>query len=377
MNQKETKHNIIYKEKSKFHSPNFIQFEEDIFVCSFCKERTIIYDVPTGQYVCTECGNVNRDRCIDEGKDWRSYDFEDEGKRARCGPTSNIYFLDKGLSTSIPINNVDGDGNRLPASTIFKMNRIRKTDCQNKSHNTQTQNYEQIVCLLRHYAIPELFNLTKHQQERILTLYRKLLKSEFMKGFSIKYMLLVLIYRVCIEDHSAKTLYEMTSKGKITQRQFNMYLKKISGFFQFEPISIHPTDYLKSLFSILKIDSGEMYKLTKQICDIYVYYSNPRYITGIDPAGILGGALYFTSKLMKYNLTQIEIGTAVHCTEVTIRNRYWTILKALYQLYTYKAPKFIELTTPILTNYECEMLDIFIAICGEWNRLNKLKKNKK
>lgn len=331
-------------------------------ICKYCNKKGLFYDEVKGQQVCQICGIVIKENCIDNNKDWRSYNIEEELKKARCGPIKNFYLYDGGLSTNISSDNKDFNGNKLSSQKRYEFNRIRKLDKQSPSNNSLEQNFKTAVMELNILSSERMFNLTKPMQERVIKLYRSILKSQIMKGFSIRSILLVLIHRIFLENQVAITLYDITTKGKITNREFNRYSKIIMKFFNFKPIFPEPKNYLQTLFIKLNIKNQKLINLTTQICNIFTSYVKKdfRVFAGKDTSGIAGGALYLACRLLRNNITQTDISKAISCTEVTIRSRYRDILTIFYKLYSHK--KFSNQVSSIFSKHNLSIKEIFDII---------------
>lgn len=90
--------------------------------CSDCGGKTIVKDYQRGDYICAECGMIISDQIIDDSPEWRSYNAVDNAKKSRIGSPMNINLHDKGLSTKIGNENIDGQGNKL--SPLKNLNSI-------------------------------------------------------------------------------------------------------------------------------------------------------------------------------------------------------------------------------------------------------------
>jgi transcription initiation factor TFIIB len=85
--------------------------------CPLCKSTLIVFDVETGEVICSSCGIV-----ISEN----SFDNTDATTRTRSvGASTSLIRHDMGLSTIIGRTNRDASGNIIDASTYSKMQRLR------------------------------------------------------------------------------------------------------------------------------------------------------------------------------------------------------------------------------------------------------------
>ena len=67
--------------------------------CIDCKGDKLIVDFNSGNYVCTDCGQVNR-FIIDNNPEWNKYD-NNQKKTTRCTVTTNYFLPESSLGTSI------------------------------------------------------------------------------------------------------------------------------------------------------------------------------------------------------------------------------------------------------------------------------------
>ena len=58
---------------------------EDSLVCPDCNGKHLIKDYKRGELICDRCGLVITDKIIDPGPEWRAFDMDEEGKKARTG----------------------------------------------------------------------------------------------------------------------------------------------------------------------------------------------------------------------------------------------------------------------------------------------------
>ena len=68
---------------------------EEINQCSDCGSNIIIRDYIKGELVCNKCGLVIEEDFIDQGPEWRAYNFVQKEKRAHTGSPINYTIHDK------------------------------------------------------------------------------------------------------------------------------------------------------------------------------------------------------------------------------------------------------------------------------------------
>ena len=289
---------------------------------------TLVFDKNRGESICSVCGCVNECRQIDERKEWRAYNVDEESKKSRCGSPLNRRIYDGGLSTKIGAGNRDWSGAAISPIMSQKLNSLRKVDDHTKQNHSMYNNYNLAMADLDRLSIPTMLDLNKNIQDQVASMYKKILDSRFFKNYNSHFILLALIYRVCQEHHDIRTIYEISTKGKIKTHKFTQYLVRVLDFFNYVPIRIPPEDYLIRIVKILKIDNTDIFLLAKKICQFVknIADKDVQFITGKEPAGIAGASLYFACKVWGYPCTQHNIARAINITEVTVRCRLNDIL---------------------------------------------------
>ncbi|MDR2873914.1 MAG: hypothetical protein LBV42_04145, partial [Methanobrevibacter sp.] len=106
--------------------------KSDIYVtekqtrCDNCGSSELKRDYQRAEIHCLKCGLVIAENLMDEGPEWRSFDREQNEKRARAGAPSTNTIHDRGLSTMIDLRNKDIHGRDIPARNRAQWYRLRK-----------------------------------------------------------------------------------------------------------------------------------------------------------------------------------------------------------------------------------------------------------
>lgn len=305
---------------------------EDSVICKTCgKANTRVHTQERGEWACQHCGIVHESNAIDGGKYWRAYTAEDSEKRESCGAPENIFLFDKGLCTVMGHEARDCNGSYIQSKQAQEFRHLSKLDKHTRPQHRMHNNYSEAMAELGKIASADCLNVTTSIQEQVAYRYLKILKSAQMKGLNIRYILLVLTYRTCLEVGDLRTIYEVTTFGGITSREFMKYHAKILQFFHLPLIQPKPKDYLRRIYTRLHIDCEQVYVCARNLCERLETHAraNFKFVVGKDPAGVAGGALYLACRLLNFNRTQHEIGKVINVTEVTIRTRYKEIGKIL------------------------------------------------
>jgi len=86
-----------------------------------------------------------------------------------------------------------------------------------------------------------------------------------------------------------------------------------------------PQDYVQSFCSKLALSTKTIQKVYEIINDA----TAKELVDGKSPTGVTAAAIYIACQLERQIRTQLEISTVSNVTEVTIRNRYKELCKAL------------------------------------------------
>lgn len=102
INNKKKQNNKLFNEFDDYHklekknSDNLMNKKNN---CIDCKSDKLIVDFKSGNFVCTDCGQVNR-FIIDNNPEWNRYD-NNQRKTTRCTVTTNYFLPESSLGTSI------------------------------------------------------------------------------------------------------------------------------------------------------------------------------------------------------------------------------------------------------------------------------------
>ncbi len=292
---------------------------EKKLVCPECGSTEFYHDPKTGETVCAHCGLVIEDNMIDTTQDWRAFDSEQKEKRARTGAPLTHKRHDKGLSTEI------GKGVtelfRVPAKKRSQFFRIRKW--QKRLLTSKDRNLS--------FALGELerlvsyLGLPKTLHEEAAQLYEKALEKGFIRGRSIESIIAAIVYSLCREYGSPRTLTEISQASGIEKRELGRTYRYISRKMGIKILPSSAETYIPRFASMLGLSD----KVQVRAIDILKKAKKKDVISGKGPTGCAAAAIYIASVLEGERRTQRGVADTVGVTEVTIRNRYKEIVEAL------------------------------------------------
>ncbi len=293
--------------------------EKKKLVCPECGSTDFYHDPKTGELICAHCGYVMEDNMIDTTQDWRAFDSEQKEKRARTGAPLTHKRHDKGLSTEI------GKGVtelfRVPAKKRSQFFRIRKW--QKRLLTSKDRNLS--------FALGELerlvsyLGLPKTLHEEAAQLYEKALSKGFIRGRSIESIIAAIVYSLCREYGSPRTLTEISQASGIEKRELGRTYRYISRKMKMKIIPSSAETYIPRFASMLGLSD----KVQMKAIEILKKSKEKDVISGKGPTGCAAAAIYIASVLEGERRTQRGVADTVGVTEVTIRNRYKEIVEAL------------------------------------------------
>lgn len=317
---------LVAKKSSKMDT---IICDSHHYTCDICGNTTnFIHDDVMGEVICGNCGLVLDEKMIDEGKEWRAFDHGEEMSKARAGSKYNQFVYDRGLSTIIDGSYKDCNGNSLSPFARRLQERLKRAQKRSYRKN-EDRNFSDAMNYLSSFS--EMFSLTKKTKEQIAADYRKIVKSQALKGRTIKNILLALIYIHCAKNKRPIPISEIKEKGNISESDLMAYKKKVYKALKMKVVIITPKDYLNTIHRSLKIEDDVLLVFAKFLYDKYKAI-DPVSIQGKDPLGVAAGVYYLACLLLKYDCAQQQIKDLFHITDITIRNRYKEACHAIFDL---------------------------------------------
>ncbi len=287
--------------------------------CPECGSTYFYTDPEMGERVCAKCGLVVEQDLIDVSQEWRAFDAGQKEKRARTGAPLTFKRHDKGLSTEI------GKGVtelfKVPAKKRSQFFRIRKW--QKRLMSSKDRNLS--------FALGELerlvsyLGLPKTLHEEVAQLYEKVLDKGLVRGRSIESIIASLVYAMCREYGTPRTLSEIAQATGIEKRELGRTYRYIARKMNIKILPADAESYIPRFASMLGLSD----RVHMRAIEILRKAKKKDVISGKGPTGCAAAAIYIASVLEGERKTQREVADTVGVTEVTIRNRYKEIVDAL------------------------------------------------
>jgi len=273
----------------------------------------IIFDAERGEYIDTDTGEVVEERVVDQGPEWRVYDHEDRTERERIGSKLTLTVHDQGLSTRIGHDKVK---DRIK---LIKMQKL-----QNRIRVSKDRKLVTFLTMLNTEA--SKLGLPEHVRETAGLMLRRLFARPFLTKVGPYALLAAVLYYSCKVNNVPRHLQEFRARYVISPREFWRALRTVkeAAIPEFRS-KVKPIEYIPKIIDRLNLP-GIIGTKAAELIDFM--YKNGL-ASGKSYISLSAAAVYVISTLMDVKKTQKEIANSLNITDVTIRNRYREIVKAL------------------------------------------------
>ncbi len=139
--------------------------------CPECGGKRIIRDYERGELLCGSCGLIIAENIEDLGPEWRAFDAEQKGKRARGGAPIKYMRPNKGLVTEIDQYNRDIRGGKISPRKQAQLYRMRKWHKRVSIATSMERNL--VIALAELDRVASSLGLPENIQESAALLYRR------------------------------------------------------------------------------------------------------------------------------------------------------------------------------------------------------------
>ncbi|PYB68005.1 transcription initiation factor IIB [Thermoplasma sp. Kam2015] len=291
--------------------------------CPECNSEHLIRDYEHGELICADCGAVIEDAYIDQGPEWRAFDSDQDERRARTGSPMTYLSHDKGLATEISWSNKDYYGKRIPHKNRAQIYRVRKWHQRIRVSNAAERNLSLALQLLN--DIGAKLGIPKDIKETAALIYRKAVEKNLIRGRSIESIVCASIYAACRKVNIPRTLDEISKASEVNKKKIGKAYRHLAKELDLNLKPTTPFSYISQFCNKLDLDKQAIVISE----DIVRQAMSMGISSGKGPTGIAAAAIYIASVKVGKPRTQKEIARISGVTEVTIRNRYKEISKAL------------------------------------------------
>lgn len=289
--------------------------KESKLCCPVCDGVEVVTDVYTYEETCPDCGCVLSDTVLNDGYDYRAYTSSERWSRSRFGQGYRHSVFDRGMNTYIS-GRRDANGNNLPDETRSNMRRLQRRDNRSKINESDTRNL--LIAMSELDRIISEVNLTVTVKEEAAVIYRRALKAKLIRGRSIDAFIAASIYAACRVLGIPRPLKDISEASKRDHGEVGRSYRKLLMDLKLRPPVDDPFKFLPNICAKLGADPW----LEHDATDILRRAQKLRAISGKDPRGVAGAAIYMASQRKGVRFVQRVVAEAAGTTSVTLRNRY-------------------------------------------------------
>jgi len=291
--------------------------------CPECGSKSLKKDPNRGEVVCLDCGLVIEESTIHEGPEWRAFDAEQRATRARTGAPLKFMSPNKGLVTEIDQYNRDVRGGKIAPSQQAQLYRMRKWHKRASISNSIERNLA--IALTELNRVASHLGLQESIRESSALLYRRCVEKGLIRGRLIESVVSAVIYAICRQYGIPRTLDEISNVAEIPKKEIGRTYRLITQELELKIPLTNPRFYITRFITALKL-SGDT---QEKAIEILSRAMEKGLISGRGPMGVAAAAVYIASVITGERRTQKEVADVAGVTEVTIRNRYRELKKAL------------------------------------------------
>ncbi|HEV8289946.1 MAG TPA: transcription initiation factor IIB [Candidatus Norongarragalinales archaeon] len=291
--------------------------------CPECGSKELRKDPERGEIVCGKCGLVVEESLVQEGPEWRAFDAEQRASRARTGAPLKYMSPNKGLVTEIDQYNRDTRGGKIAPSQQAQLYRMRKWHKRASISNSLERNLA--IALTELNRVASHLGLQDSIRESAALLYRKCAERGLIRGRQIESVVSAVLYAICRQYGIPRTLDEIAAVSEIPKKEIGRTYRLITQELELKVPLTNPRFYIARFITSLKL-SGDTQAKAVEILDQALQKG---LISGRGPMGVAAAAVYIASVMTGERRTQKEVADIAGVTEVTIRNRYRELKKAL------------------------------------------------
>ncbi|MEM2094662.1 MAG: transcription initiation factor IIB, partial [Candidatus Bathyarchaeia archaeon] len=255
--------------------------------------------------------------------EWRAFTREEKEERSRVGTPVSLTVHDKGLSTVIDRVNRDAFGRELPAATRLQMLRLRKWHIRARVHSSVDRNLAQAMAELDRLA--DKIRVPTAVKEQAALIYRKALERGLVRGRSILAIAAASLYAACRFTQTPRTLKETAEASLVKKKDIARCYRLLLREMEIKMPMADPVRCVPKIASKIGINE----KTQQTAINILHRAEEKKVIAGKDPTGLAAAAIYIACVMEGEKKTQKEIAEAAGVTEVTVRNRYKGLRRAL------------------------------------------------
>jgi transcription initiation factor TFIIB len=262
------------------------------------------------------------DDLLDRTPEWRAFSPMEKAARIRTGPPLSLQHFDHGLSTTFHPRQ-DHVGKPLPSKTQQLMWRLHQWQHRARTHASRDRNLVQAMSELSRLA--DTLNIPPDVTENAARIYRKALQRGLVRGRSIQGVTAASLYLACRQTRLPRKLDTFADASNRTPKEVSRCIRLLHNALNLALPIDGPEKYLPKIASTLGLPQHLQNRARQLIQTARQHHA----IEGKSPVSIAAAILYIAARMEDTPVTQLAIAMAAGVTEVTIRNRYKDLDRAL------------------------------------------------
>ncbi|MEM5772032.1 MAG: transcription initiation factor IIB [Candidatus Aenigmatarchaeota archaeon] len=287
--------------------------------CPECGCTQFFEDASKGEKYCAKCGYVLEEFRIDTSQEWRAGDDEQKLKRARAGAPLTKTKHDKGITTRIGSGRAEIQKVAPSKRDVYQ----RIGAWQQRSGESKDRNLSYALSELQ--RLVSFLGLPKTVHEEVAAKYEEAVDKGLVRGRSMESVIAALLYAVCRELETPRTLEEIADASGVERREIGRTYRYIARELKLRILPASAQDYIPRFASMLGLSD----KIQSHAIKILQDAKAKEVTSGKGPTGVAAAALYIAAVLGGEKRTQREIADSLGVTEVTIRNRFKELVESL------------------------------------------------
>jgi transcription initiation factor TFIIB len=289
-------------------------------VCPVCGSANIVFDRERGEVTCSNCGTVI-DVYIDHGLDTKLR-VDERGQRIGVGSPETLTRVDKGRSTMIK-GVKDAHGKQITPNQRERMRRITRVQRQLYVSTSIERNMK--IALRELNKLTTLLDLPMTVRESAVIYYNKLVRMRLTWGRRIEEVVAAAVFIACRLAGIPHDIEEISQYAEVKEKAVGRAVRLALGKLGLRLLPPSAKNYVPKYVSSL----GLPFEVASSAMKLLDEAEAKGLVTGRDPSCLAGAAIYIATILENQDRTQVDVAKAVHCSELTIRNRSKEIAKYL------------------------------------------------
>jgi transcription initiation factor TFIIB len=278
-----------------------------------CPKDKIVFDATTGEFICTETGEVLEERVVDLGPEWRPYIKEERVERERVGSPITFRIHDNGLTTDV------SDGGKL--RVLHRKLRV----------NYKERKVVTYLSILNDEAAK--LGLPGYVIEDAAIKLRKIvgdMKQRRVNKYAIVY---AVIYYSARSYNIPISLQELRKKcAEVVNDMRELWRAMEIAKEYYKNTFISPSYYIPKVVEKLQLSQATATKAAEILNVLY----NKGIISGKSHVGAAAAAIYLAAVVNDEKRLQREIAESIGVSDITLRSNLRLIVKHFPVVYKCK-----------------------------------------